>query len=981
MRDESETWDFASSGAAPVAARDSRDKEREDVKMHAKFLLAVSILLVSLGATQAAADTAPTVAIDAPSSVTYTSAHLSGTVNPNGGPSEAAWHFEYSTDNASWNQVGGGSAGSGNAPVEVSTELEGLSAGTEYFVRLVAGNDAGEATSAEPNPSFTTVAYPAPEASIEPVQLSGLDAHFSGAVDANGIETEYRFELSVDDGSPNWTTVGSGSSNDSEPVSVEADRSVAAETDYLVRLVASSKGGEATAVESFSTGTAPPSVRVLPGSGRTTTDVRLNAMINPNGLPTTYHFEWGLTTAYGNLIPSSGAEAYGGQGGAAVRYTKPISGLAPGTTVHYRVIAENAEGVVTSADQTVATLTQPIGYEMVSPANKEGNNLFFCCTARVSEDGDRATYMSAGVFAGGTSSNLQFNPYLSTRGAADWATEFLPLPQTTKNGGFTNGGTQGFSTELTKVFQFSRDALLPGAVADNANMYLHDLVTGELSFVGTFENKGFGMGISEANIFQGSTPNGDHMVFRSDEPLTAGAPKGDGFYSGSFYDFFEDELHLVSVLPNGDPVLAQPFGPPGYRLKANPVSADGSRIFFNAQSQLYMREDATTTIQISASQRNGADPNKQPTVNLGAWATPDGSVVFFVAFAGEGKEGLTDDAPDFVDQGEGQLYRYDVESGDLAYVGFGSDGPPDTNFVNRILGVSDDGSTVYFTGGYSDGESSSSFSPSTRIYVSRNGTTHFVAAADIQAESEIRDGQVTADGRYLAITSLDTGLVSPAANTCAGCPQIFVYDDNQPDAGFRCASCNPNGEKTSATELRFEPEQNLGSNLNRVIADDGTVFFQSEDSLVPEDTNGKVDIYWWRAGQLDLVSRGHGKENSFYASVTPDGSSVFFYTGEQLVSQDVDDAQDLYVARVGGGLPKQNPPLPEPPCFGEGCLDRSPDPPADVTPGSNGFQGPPNPKPTFSHRKRCGKAAKRKVVHGKVKCVKKRAHHSKGGHR
>lgn len=85
------------------------------------------------------------------------------------------------------------------------------------------------------------------------------------------------------------------------------------------------------------------------------------------------------------------------------------------------------------------------------------------------------------------------------------------------------------------------------------------------------------------------------------------------------------------------------------------------------------------------------------------------------------------------------------------------------------------------------------------------------------------------------------------------------------------------------------------------------------------------------------------------------------------------------MARVNGGLSGQNPPLPEQPCFGEGCLDRSPNPPGDVTPGSNGFHGPVNPKPRFAHKKRCGKGKVRKVVKGKKKCVKRKARNGKGG--
>jgi len=931
-------------------------------------------LFVLLGAGVAVADTPPTVTIVAPSDVTYTAANVNGTIDPNGGPSDTYWYAEYSTDEMNWTPYGGGNAGSGSGPVPVQTEIAGLEDGTEYYVRIVASNAGGETISAPPNPSFTTPTFPTPEVSIEPVQLEGADAHFEGSVDPNGISTKYRFEVAVDDGTPDWIAYGKGRSESEDPIAIEADaEGLTALTDYLVRVTAESNGGTvSSSEESFSIGTAAPGVRILPGSGRTTTGVRLNATINPNGLPTEYRFEWGTSTAYGNVIPSSGGDAYAGQGTEIARYSKPISGLAPGTTIHYRVIAHNADGTTTSSDQTVLTLAQPVAYEMVSPPDKEGSNLFFCCVSRASADGERAQFMSAGVFSGG-GSNLQLNTYLSTRGADNWSTQFLPLPQTTKNGGFTNGGTQGFSPELTKAFQFSREALLPGAVEGNSNMYQRDLLTGELQFVATFEDEGFGMGISDARILQGSTPDGDHMVFRSPVKLN-----GEGVEGGdNFYDFHDGELELLSVLPGGEPVSAESIGPFKDRLKTNPLSPDGSRFFFLADQQVYLREGGTTK-WISESRHSGVPPEER-LFTRDAWASADGSTIYFTAGGSQGRKGLTDEAPDFFGEGQTQLYRYEVDSDDLTYVGYGSDGPSDTNFANSILGVSDDGATVYFSGGHALANQFSSFQPYNRIYVAKDGVTRYVGETDIEAEPNVEAGIVAPSGRYLALNSHDPRLPTPDANSCAGCNQVLVFDDSQPERGFRCASCNPSGQMTRETVLRREAEENTGGNLNHVLIDNGDLFFEAEDRLVPEDTNDKIDVYRWNDGQLDLISRGFGKENSFIGDVTPDGSSVFFYTGEHLVSQDTDDAQDLYVARVNGGLSGQNPPPPEQPCFGEACLDRSPNPPGDVSPGSNGFHGPVNPKPRFPHKKRCGKGKVSKKVNGKKKCVKRKAQKRRAG--
>lgn len=821
-----------------------------------------------------------------------------------------------------------------------------------------------------------TAVVPTPEVTIAPPVVAGLGAHFAGTVDPNGVKTEYRFELAVDDGTPNWEALGGGSSSALAPVTIEADRDLVAATKYLVRVFAVSGGGEAiSAPEAFAIGTAAPTVQAIPGSGRTTSDLRLNGTINPNGLPTTYHFEWGTSTAYGNVIPSGGGDAYGGQGAAMSRYSKPISGLAPNTTIHYRVIAQNSAGQSVSADRTVTTLSQAIGYEMVSPVDKNGSNLFFCCHAQASLDGSRAEYFSAGVFSGGNS-NLQLNTYRSTRGADNWDTKFLPLKQTTVNGGITNGGTQGFSQNLSHMFQFSREALLPGAVESNSNMYLRNIDTGGLQFVATFADSGFGMGISDAGIFMGSSPDGSHMVFRSPVALTPGASA-----NGNIYDFTNGELKLVSTLPNGTAATQVQAGlNSGGKLRRlfNMVSEDGSRVFFVGDgSAVYLHEEGKPTRIVSASQRTGDDPTVAHQVDE-SWASRDGSTVYFTAY-----DALTDDVtPNPPNAYLEHLYRYDVESGELTSVVPGGGGPSDTNFVGTILGVSDDGSTVYYAGGHNfiETEQASWIYPINRVYAAEDGVSRFLFAPDTTGVG----GFVSPNGRYFAFRSPDLNLVSPAAASCAGCDQIFSYD--LATDRMECVSCNPSGAPATSPGDWVEAEENTGGYVNRVMLDDGRVFFQSDDQLVPEDTNEKLDVYQWNAGQIDLVSRGYGKENSFLGDVTPDGKSVFFYTGERLVTQDVDDAQDLYVARVGGGMPGQNPPLPEPPCFGEGCLNRSPDRPADVIPGSNSFDGPANPKPAATRK--CGKGKHRVKVRGKSKCVKRtaakaarRAQSRNGGHK
>jgi hypothetical protein len=85
----------------------------------------------------------------------------------------------------------------------------------------------------------------------------------------------------------------------------------------------------------------------------TATGATVHGAVNPNGAATTYAFEWGLTTSYGNEAPLPPASA--GAGTTAVPVSLALGGLVSGTVYHYRVVASNAGGVADGADETFTT--------------------------------------------------------------------------------------------------------------------------------------------------------------------------------------------------------------------------------------------------------------------------------------------------------------------------------------------------------------------------------------------------------------------------------------------------------------------------------------------------------------------------------------------------------------------------------------------------------------------------------------------------
>jgi hypothetical protein len=86
----------------------------------------------------------------------------------------------------------------------------------------------------------------------------------------------------------------------------------------------------------------------------TRTTATLAGTVDPAGLETFYYYQYGTSTSYGGNAPSiQGVTA--GSGFAAVPAPIGISGLVPGTTYHYRLLATNAKGTSESPDQTFTT--------------------------------------------------------------------------------------------------------------------------------------------------------------------------------------------------------------------------------------------------------------------------------------------------------------------------------------------------------------------------------------------------------------------------------------------------------------------------------------------------------------------------------------------------------------------------------------------------------------------------------------------------
>jgi Leucine-rich repeat (LRR) protein len=93
----------------------------------------------------------------------------------------------------------------------------------------------------------------------------------------------------------------------------------------------------------------------------TTTGATLNGTINANNASTAVTFQYGLTTGYGTNVTASQSPVTG-ISDTPVSYA--LSGLAPNTTYHYRVVGLNTAGTTNGLDQTFTTLQPEVPVDL-----------------------------------------------------------------------------------------------------------------------------------------------------------------------------------------------------------------------------------------------------------------------------------------------------------------------------------------------------------------------------------------------------------------------------------------------------------------------------------------------------------------------------------------------------------------------------------------------------------------------------------------
>ncbi len=653
-------------------------------------------------------------------------------------------------------------------------------------------------------------------------------------------------------------------------------------------------------------------------------------------------------------------------------------------------------------------------WEMVSPLNKGSANILGIRRSggivSASPNGEKITYVSFGSFATPQAAPIGSQYLANRQTGVGWLTQNISIPTSNQTIGAGGLGLpyDALSSDLSRgvVFGGSRSGLenddpvenrpLAGAPQGYENYYLNDLTSDTLQplldQVPSLLPGEFKMQYLDATpdlshvIVEGSAGLGGHLA-------EEGGPRRTNLYD---WELATGKFQLINVLPNGAPEIERfvSIGDvPGTGLD-RAVSKDGSRVIWNNNSELYVREGigtaAARTLQV----------DKPLGAGVFLTASSDGSKIFFAD-----NQRLTADST-ASSGGRGDLYLFEPDAAeggrlvDLTVDHTDAGGAE----VLGVLGASEDGSYLYFVanGVLAPGASAGSCvrtqtTGTCNLYLWHAGEgIRFIASLSGNDESDkvfnalglaedwsprvsLRTARVSQDGTHLvfmserSLTGYDNtvstgshcGSIEGAVEIeflPIDCQEVFLYEVRGVGGALSCVSCSPNGTRPtgpSGIPGGTDSSAATAQYQSRVLAEDGTinrVFFETDDGLVPQDTNGVGDVYEYENGNVYLLSDGLGSSAASFVDASVNGDDVFFLDRAPLVSQDTDQLVDLYDAR-SPHFPGEAVGFPAPqsraPCLAEECRSLGLPPLTYAPLSSVQFIGAGNlssSQPTVTHR-------------------------------
>jgi hypothetical protein len=930
------------------------------------------------------------------------SATLNGTVNPDGEPLTSC-RFEYGTTTFYGESVpcqqSPAEIGSGNTPIAVSVDLNGLTPSNRYHYRLVVANANGENQGADN--SFTLLALPS-VTSESPSSVGSSTATLGAMIGPGGVPASYHVEYGTGEGYGTSTPeVGVGAGLEAGSVRLQLT-GLQPSIGYHYRFVAQNALGtsygedktftttRSAAVSSpalpdnrmwelVSTGSENgnmyyPIIGFSPSPAETAFQTQMPDRAAPDGESVTYP---------GDPTHDSGNGAIGAENGNQYLARRSPSGWVATDIAPPSARSELYEYF--SEDLSVAELRtiNREGIAAASPQSPPGCPGIFSGTGG---DGGYHALFTAGQLPPG-----QFRGGCHGEFGAGSSADGSHLL-------FEAGGT------LDEEVEF-------GGHKSAGNLY--DTVDGQPRMV---------------NVLPDGEP----------EPIPAATFGGPRFGSEQFQDLsnvISEDGSRVFWSSVEAPKAQQALKPTALYVRENDAQPQSP---IGPHGECEDSGDACT-VQLDAGEPACVAEGKCESGGGQFWtASSDGSRVFFTDCRRLTADSTAVPGAGCVSTGENErghltgndLYEYNLDSSQLTDLTV-DDTDVSGADVQGVIGASRDGSHVYFVAGgaLAPGATSRVCAVSQEaaaeeeekreelvgllpahhgcnLYVRHSGVTTFIGVLlaqdnDLQAISGSaiaergdwrsglgeRTAHVTPDGNALAFISTRRLTGYPSE----GVREVFVYDALT--GRISCASCDPSGAPPTGglgglleAQGGYLPTSNQPTFTERLVSDDGSrVFFETDQGLVPQDNNGLTDVYEWERngtgscgspapggpepGCIYLLSGGEGFEKTYIADSDASGANVFLVTRDRLTPR-ANENIAVYDVRVDGGFPDTSLA-----CTGTGCQGVPPAPPIFATPASTTFEGVGNfaapikvAVKSRSKPKRCAPGHVRR--HGR--CVKKR---------
>ena len=332
-------------------------------------------------------------------------------------------------------------------------------------------------------------------------------------------------------------------------------------------------------------------------------------------------------------------------------------------------------------------------------------------------------------------------------------------------------------------------------------------------------------------------------------------------------------------------------GTPGTNASHSPATSNDGRFiaFYSAASNLVPEDTnrgfdifvhdqdtgATTRVTVDSSGNQGNNDSRSPSISA------DGQLVVFESLASNLVAGDTNGVSD--------IFIHDLEAGTTERVSVASNGSQG-NGESRFPAISGNGRFVAFE------SQATNLAPGDTNAVKdiflhdlRSGISERVSLASngSQGSGASIAPSITADGRFIAFASLASNLV-PGDNN--GSRDVLVHDRNT-------------RQTLRISENTMGHPANSGSFIPSLSSDGRFVAFESfATNLATGDSNGRFDIFVkdWQTGSSQLVSVASngagGNQNSGFPSISADGRFVVFESGaSNLVPEDTNGRLDVFV--------------------------------------------------------------------------------------